>query len=166
MSVQEFSKILKYFKFHNSETLAVNTCAALQNLETQLILFVCLAPLFSTWLCLLKSILKILKCGSAVCPFQVKSGSYFCCCYISLSFLHIATCNFLISVHQLHPRLCFVQLPAHTRPLFKPTLFFLSGTASSAEKPLSSVSFSHPGVAAAVLAVIDTCEILFLGAKN
>jgi hypothetical protein len=77
-----------------------------------------------------------------------------------------STCNFLISVHQLHPRLCFVQLPAHTRPLFKPTLFFLSGTASSAEKPLSSVSFSHPGVAAAVLAVIDTCEILFLGAKN
>lgn len=101
-----------------------------------------------------------------VCPFQVKSGSYFCCCYISLSFLHIATCNFLISVHQLHPRLCFVQLPAHTRPLFKPTLFFLSGTASSAEKPLSSVSFSHPGVAAAVLAVIDTCEILFLLAKK
>jgi len=127
----------------------VNTCAALQNLETQLILFFCLAPLFSTWVCLLKSILKILKCGSAVCPFQVKSGSCFCCCYISLSFLHIATCNFLISVHQLHPRLCSVQLPAHTRPLFKPILFFLSGTASSAQKPLSSVSFSHPGVAAA-----------------
>ncbi len=101
----------------------VNTCAALQNLETQLILFVCLAPLFSTWVCLLKSILKDLKCGLAVCPFQVKSGSYFCCCYISLLFLHIATYNFLISVHQLHPRLCFVQLPAHTRPLFKPTIF-------------------------------------------